>query len=216
MNDAVKRWYPLALALAACATSLAVFHRLPDPIAVHWDLAGTPNGWMPRAVGAFISPVLLIVTWGVLRGAPLIDPRRENYKRFDGAYDTVVAASLVLLFLMHLVLLATGLGYAVPIVRIAPALMGALFVVVGNVMPRARSNFMFGIRTPWTLSNDRVWARTHRLAGYTMTVAGLAMILSAFLASPAILGAIIVTAIVAAVVAPAVYSYLTFRRENRT
>jgi immunity protein, SdpI family len=215
MNDYIKRWYPAALALAACAVSLAVFDRLPDSMAVHWDLAGNPNGWMPKTVGAFITPGIILVSWLTLRLAPLIDPRRPNYEKFTSAYDLTVAALLAMVFVMHLVLLAVALGYPLPVVRIAPALIGAVFVVVGNVMPRARSNFMFGIRTPWTLSNERVWARTHRLAGYTMTGAGVVMILSAALLPPDLLGAVIVAAIVAALVAPAVYSYLTFRRESK-
>jgi uncharacterized membrane protein len=215
MNDYIKRWYPAALALTACAVSLAVFDRLPDSMAVHWDLAGNPNGWMPKSVGAFITPVIILVSWLTLRLAPLIDPRRPTYEKFTGAYDLTVAALLAMVFVMHFVLLAVALGYPLPVARIAPALIGAVFVVVGNVMPRARSNFMFGIRTPWTLSNERVWARTHRLAGYTMTGAGGVMILSAALLSPDLLGAVIVAAIVAALVAPAVYSYLTFRRESK-
>jgi uncharacterized membrane protein len=72
------------------------------------------------------------------------------------------------------------------------------------------------VRTPWTLSNDRVWTRTHRLAGYSMTGAGILMILSGFV-FPVSLGApIVVGAGVAAVLAPAVYSYLTWRREQST
>lgn len=213
MNEFLKRWYPAGLFLLATAASLAVYNRLPDPITVHWDLAGNPNGWMSRPVGAFITPVMLLIAWAALRGAPLIDPRRQNYEWFGNSYDIVVAALLVPVFLLHFVLLAIGLGYPMPIARLAPALMGAMFVVIGNVMPRARSNFMFGIRTPWTLSNDAVWARTHRLAGYTMTAAGLVMILSAILLAPDVLGAVIVGAVVTALVAPAVYSYLTFRRQ---
>lgn len=215
MNDYIKRWYPAGLALAASAISLAVFHRLPLSIAVHWDLAGNPNGWMPKTIGAFIMPVIILISWLTLRAAPRIDPRRPHYEKFTSAYDLTVAALLAMVFVMHLVLLGIGLGYPLPVVRIAPALIGAVFVVVGNVMPRARSNFMFGIRTPWTLSNERVWARTHRLAGYTMTGAGVAMILAAALLSPDLVGAVIVAAIVTAVVAPAVYSFLTFRRESK-
>ena len=215
MNDHLKRWYPLALVLAACAASLAVFSRLPDPMAVHWDLDGIPNGWMPRAVGAFITPMIMIVAWFGLRVAPLLDPRRANYEKFTAAYDLTVFTLLALVFVMHLVVLAIALGYHVPVNRLAPALIGVVFLVIGNVMPRARSNFMFGIRTPWTLSNERVWARTHRLAGYTMTAAGIVMILSAALLSPDLLGAVVVTAVVTALVAPAVYSYLTFRRESK-
>lgn len=216
MNDFLKRWYPVGLALVAAAGSLAVYDRLPEQITVHWDLAGNPNGWMPRPVGAFITPAILLVAWAALRVAPTIDPRRDNYERFGAAYDIVVAALLIPVFLLHFVVLAIGLGYPVPIARLAPAVMGAMFVVIGNVMPRARSNFMFGIRTPWTLSSDAVWARTHRLAGYTMTAAGFVMILSAMFVAPDTLGIIIVTAVVAALVAPAVYSYLAFRRENQT
>jgi uncharacterized membrane protein len=215
MNDYIKRWYPAALVLAACAASLAVFNRLPDPMAVHWDLAGNANGWMPRSVGAFITPMIMIVAWFSLRVAPLLDPRRANYEKFTAAYELTVATLLVLVLVIHLVVLAIALGYNVPVQRLAPALLGVAFLVIGNVIPRARSNFMFGIRTPWTLSNDRVWARTHRLAGYTMTLAGAVMLLSAALLSPDLLGAVVVGAIVTALVAPAVYSYLTFRRETK-
>ncbi len=216
MNEHLKRWYPIGLALLAAACSVTVYNRLPEQITIHWDLAGNPTGWMPRPVGAFITPVILLFAWGMLRVAPTIDPRRENYERFGAAYDIVVAALLIPVFVMHIVLLAIGLGYPVPVTRFAPAIMGAMFVVIGNVMPRARSNFTFGIRTPWTLSNDRVWARTQRLAGYTMTGAGVVMLLAAALAPTRALEVVIITAVAAALVAPAVYSYLTFRRENRT
>jgi uncharacterized membrane protein len=216
MNEQTKRWYPLALVLAACAASLAVFDRLPDPMAVHWDIAGNPNGWMPRAAGAFISPGMMLIAWFSLRAAPLLDPRRANYERFTAAYELSVATLLVLVFVVHLVLLAIALGYPVPVNRLAPALIGAVFIIIGNVIPRARSNFMFGIRTPWTLSSDRVWARTHRLAGYTMTLAGGVMVLSALLTSAGLLGAIVVSAVVSALVAPAIYSYFTFRRAPMT
>ena len=95
-----------------------------------------------------------------------------------------------------------------------PALVGALVVVTGAVMPRIRSNWWFGVLTPWTLSSERVWARTHRLAGFSMVGAGVVMIVAS-LALPASLGLpVVLGAVVAAVVGPAVYSYLTWRREQ--
>ena len=211
----LRRWYPIVLALAGVAASLAVFDRLPDPMAIHWSLDGAANGWMPRAVGAFIAPALLLVSWGLLRGAPTLDPRRENFAKFAGAYDTTVAALLTLGFVVHLIVLALGLGYQVSIGRVGPALVGVVFIIVGNVMPLARSNFMFGVRTPWTLSNERVWARTHRLAGYTMTIAGLVIVAIALLLPPGLIGAVFVACIGAALAAPVVYSYLTWKREMK-
>jgi uncharacterized membrane protein len=213
--DPLKKWYPVLLALLGALVSTAVYSRLPDSVAVHWDLSGNPNGWMPRPIGAFFAPVFIVVLWQLLRLAPRIDPREANYARFGPAYETIVASALVLMLAIHLVVLGLALGYHLPLGRLLPAMMGVLYVVIGNVMPRTRSNWWFGVRTPWTLSSDRVWTRTHRLAGYSMTGAGLVMLLAA-LALPAPLGIPVAVALsIAAVAAPAVYSYLTWRREQR-
>jgi uncharacterized membrane protein len=206
----LKKWYPLALSLLGALLSAAVYSRLPESIAVHWDLHGTPNGWMPRAIGAFVLPVCLVVLWQLLRLAPRIDPHAEN----GGAYETIVAASLLLVLAGHLVVLAMALGYHVPVGRIVPALLGVLYLVFGSVMPRTRSDWWFGVRTPWSLSSDRVWARTHRLAGYSMSGAGLVMILAALILPSGVGVPVALGASIAAVVAPAVYSYLTWRREQ--
>ena len=214
-SGAFKRWYPVLLVLIGAAASLAVYGRLPETMAVHWDIDGNPNGWMPRAFGASFGPVFLLVLWQLMRVLPRLDPREPNYARFGDAYDTIVAATLLLILATHGIILAVALGYHVPVSRVVPALVGALFVVIGNVMPRMRSNWWFGVRTPWTLSNDRVWARTHRLAGFSMTAAGLVIIASA-LVLPARLGLpVLIAAVVAATIGPAVYSYLTWKREQR-
>jgi uncharacterized membrane protein len=214
VTSALRKWYPLLLAAAGAVLSLAVYARLPESVAVHFDLDGDPNGWMPRPVGAFFGPAFILLLWGLFRVLPRVDPREENYARFGGAYETVVASVLLLVLATHGIVLATALGHRVPVGRLVPALVGVLFVVIGNVMPRMRPNWWFGVRTPWTLSSDRVWARTHRLAGYSMTGAGIVMILAGIVL-PAALGApIVVGAAVAAVLAPAVHSFLTWRREQ--
>lgn len=211
----LRRWYPVLLALLGALLSIAVYARLPASMAVHWNVEGRPDGWMPRPVGAFFGPAFLLLIWQVLRLARRTDPRQENYDRFDDAYETIVAAVLLLLLATHAITIAVALGARVPVGRVVPALVGGLFVVTGNVMPRLRSNWWFGVRTPWTLSNERVWARTHRLAGYCMTGAGIAMIVAALTLSPAIGLAVVLGAAVASVLAPALYSYLTWRREQR-
>lgn len=211
----LQRWYPVLLAALGALLSVVVYSRLPSSLAIHWDLDGNPNGWMPRPIGAFFGPVFLLVLWQLLRLAPRIDPRQENYARFGGAYDTIVAGVLLLVLATHVITILFALGIHVPIGRLVPALVGVLFVVMGNVMPRLRSNWWFGVRTPWTLSNERVWARTHRLAGYCMAGAGILMVLAA-LALPVSLGLpVVLGAAVAAALAPIVYSYLTWRREQQ-
>lgn len=213
MPSHLKQWYPLALALLGAGVSLAVFQRLPDRMIVHWDMSGNPNGSMPRWLGAFAGPLLILVSWGFLRAAPALDPRRENYEKFAAAYDITTAALLTMLFATHLLLLALALGLPLPVPRVVSVMVGALFVVIGNVVPLARSNFIFGVRTPWTLSSDRVWARTHRLAGYAMTAAGFVIIAAGLLLPTAPSASIILGAVVASVLGPAVYSYFIWKRE---
>ena len=215
MNRIITRWYPAFLVAIAFGVSAAVLGRLPDQMVVHWDMAGNPNGWMSRSIGAFFAPFMMLASWAIFRAAPHIDPRRENFQKFAGSYDFIVAAILTLLLVIHLAVLALALGYHVNIGLIAPMLVGILFVVIGNVLPLARPNFMYGIRTPWTLSNDRVWARTHRFGGYSMTIAGLAMIAASILLPSELGVAVVIGASVASLLAPAVYSYLTWKRETK-
>jgi uncharacterized membrane protein len=85
-------------------------------------------------------------------------------------------------------------------------------VVLGNVMPRARPNWWFGIRTPWTLTNDRVWEKTHRLGGMTFVLAGLLLIVSAFLAPTAMVGVLIAASLGASLI-PVIYSYFAWKQE---
>ena len=87
-----------------------------------------------------------------------------------------------------------------------------LFVVLGNVLPRARPNWLFGIRTPWTLTNDRVWERTHRLGGMLFVIAGIILLVSGF-AAPSIMLPMIVGTVVLASIIPVAYSYFVWKQE---
>src|SRR5205085_3618863 len=93
-----------------------------------------------------------------------------------------------------------------------PVLVGAMFVVIGNVMPRARPNWLFGIRTPWTLTNDRVWERTHRIGGLLFVIAGILLIVAAF-AMPATFIPVMIVCVVTAALVPVAYSYFAWRQE---
>lgn len=208
----LRRSYPLLLALLAAAISLGVYRRLPAIMAVHWDLDGNPDGWMPRGVGAFLTPVSMLVVAGVLRD---VGRRRVGMERPSISQEVGIAAILGLLFGVHLVVLAIALGYQVPLGRVVPGMIGVLFVVFGGVLPLARANASFGVRTPWTLSSERVWRRTHEFAGVTLTAAGAAMIVGAILLPKELTLAVALAGIVAAVVGPVVYSYLTWKRESK-
>ena len=209
----MRKWYPALLIVATLVASLIVFPRLPARVPTHWDLHGHVNGMGSRWVATFLMPALLLCLWGLFRFLPRIDPRRESYARMQGTWDLMVNLVLTLMAALHFIFLAASLGAPVAIGRLIAAVVGVTLVILGNVLPRARPNWWFGIRTPWTLSNDRVWERTHRVGGYVVSIVGVLVILAAIVgvsvAPPAI-------AVLAAVLALGlvVYSYIVWRQET--
>lgn len=208
-------WYAAIVIATAAAASAVVYARLPDRMPVHWNFSGEPDRFGTRLEGAWLVPAIMVGVWLVTRLLPKIDPRRENYAKMESTYEFVVSAVLTVMLAMHFVVLTAALGYQVPMRRVVPLLFGAFFIAFGNVLPRARPNWWFGVRTPWTLSSDRVWTRTHRVAGYAMTITGLVVLLAA--AVPGLWP--LVGAMAVAVVAAfwmVIYSYIAWRQENRS
>jgi uncharacterized membrane protein len=156
----------------------------------------------------------MLVLWGVLRLVPSLDPRRENIEKFRDSYETLIVAIIGMMLVLHVAVVGAALGWPIPIVRVVPFVIGTLFIVLGNLLPRFRSNFFLGIRTPWTLSNERVWARTHRVGGYVMVVAGLLMIVSVFVPSISFFP-VMFTSIMVAAIGTVLYSYVVWREETR-
>jgi uncharacterized membrane protein len=210
----MRKWIPAGLIVAAWLVSFALFDRLPERIPTHWGLDGQVDGWSGRTFGAFGMPAIMIAVWALCYWLPAIDPRRANYEKFRGTYDVVIASVLALMLVVHATVLAASIGMAVRVGMIVPIAVGVLLIIIGNLLPRARPNWFFGIRTPWTLSSDRVWAQTHRLGGRVMVIAGILVALSAFTGSrwPAILVPI---AAAGAALVPIIYSYILWRDERR-
>ncbi|HEX2208675.1 MAG TPA: SdpI family protein [Longimicrobium sp.] len=207
-----SRWLGAAVAAAMWAFALAVSTRLPHRIPSHWNLRGEVDGWMEKPWGVLMQPAIATVLLVVLWVLPRIDPRRENVERF--ADDRRLIINLIVLFLavVQVTTLGYALGWPVQVDRVILASVGLLFVGLGNYLPRIRSNWFMGIRTPWTLDNERVWRATHRVGGRTFVAAGLVMALAALLPEPVRVWAA-GAAIAVAVAVPLVYSYVAYRRD---
>lgn len=210
----MRKWYPWVLVAAAFVFSAVVFNRLPERVPTHWNAHGEVNGWGSRAFAAWLSPAIMALVALLLPFLPNIDPRRANYDKFRGTYDFVVLAVVAVVGVLHVAMLGSALGWPISMARLTPLLIGAVFLLLGNVLPRARPNWWFGIRTPWTLSNDRVWERTHRVGGYFFAGGGVLLMLLALLPPSLALPVIVVVAVVAGVV-PLVYSYFAWRQETQ-
>lgn len=208
-----SRWLGPAVVAAMWAFALGVYARLPQRVPSHWNLHGQVDGWMEKPWGPLLQPLAATLVLGVLWVLPRIDPRRANIERFE--QDRRLLINLLILFLavVEATTLGHALGWPVQVDRVILASIGLLLVGLGNYLPRIRSNWFMGIRTPWTLSSERVWRDTHRVGGRAFVGAGLVMALAALL--PAALRPWAVgTAVAVAVALPLVYSYVAWRRET--
>lgn len=212
----MRKWYPVALVVLAGILSLLVYGHLPARIPMHWDLQGRVTRFGSRAEGAFLTPLIMLGVTLLIPLLPRIDPRRRNYEKFMPTYYLILDAVVTLLFVIHVGVLATALGFHLDMARLVPAGVGVMLVVFGNVLPRVRPNWMVGIRTPWTLSSDRVWVRTHRVGGYLMIAAGLLLVAATVLPLGARASTVTLAVVLLAALAPVVYSYFAWRQENRS
>lgn len=209
-----SRWFGLVIAAVAVAVSIWAYPQLPPTVATHWNLRGTADGFSSRAMAVAIIPVVILLMTGLFNVLPRLDPRGENYTKFIGTYWLIANAVIVFILVAHGMIIATGLGYSVKIDRLMPIGVGVLFIVLGNYLTRVEPNWFVGIRTPWTLSSDTVWRKTHRTGGWLMVIGGLVLGIGAFLPHGVFLPLFVVTIVIVALI-PIVQSYVLWKREQR-
>lgn len=198
--------------LASVAVTAVVYPRLPAEIATHWNAAGEVDDTTPKEWGAFLIPLIMIATAALFRVLPAISPRGYEIEA-TRAYRAILLAILLFLFGIHLVMLAYALAYPVSMPVAMAVLIGVLLIVIGNYMTKVPRNFFIGVRTPWTLADEDVWFRTHRLAARTFIGAGLIVAAAAPFAGGRYALPVIIVATLVAALAPIVYSYAIYRKE---
>lgn len=208
-----SRWFGLVVTALAAAVSVWAYPRLPETVATHWNLQGTPDGYSSRLWAVAMMPLLTLGLTGLFNVLPKVDPRRENYAKFLDSYWLIANAVLVFTGVADALILANGLGYTVQVDRLLPLGIGLLFAFLGNYLTRVEPNWFVGIRTPWTLSSDAVWRKTHRTAGWLFVVGGLVIAAGAFAPRGVFLPLFVATIVVVAGI-PVVQSYVLWKREQ--
>ncbi|KRE89575.1 hypothetical protein ASG87_04415 [Frateuria sp. Soil773] len=198
-----------AFVLIAAAVGLWVYPQLPAQVPTHWDLHGQPTQWTPRFWSAALPAIVLAALAALTEALPRLSPRRFEIRPFARSYGIIMLAVQGAILVIDLSILLGSAGYALPRLTIGMLSIGVLLMVIGNYMGKLRRNFFVGIRTPWTLTNDAVWERTHRLGGRVSVLAGLLIVAAALAGAPK---AVPVALLAAACLVPVVYSYFAYRR----
>ncbi|WP_426450776.1 SdpI family protein [Paenibacillus sp. S-38] len=168
----MKRYLPsITLLVLTVALSFLVYPYLPEQMAVHFRFDGTPDGFMTKAWALATPPLFMLL----LMAAALLVPVNPSDARTLSARTLVRETSIALLFGVHIAIILYGMGYTFDMAKYVTLLMGIVFLITGNYMPRFQPNYYVGIRTPWTLASEENWRRTHRTAGKIWFIGGLLM-----------------------------------------
>jgi uncharacterized membrane protein len=201
-----------ALLAASWALALWLLSRLPARVPVHWNAAGEADRWGAPLVPVLLVPGVMLAMLGLFAALPRFDPRGAGYGAFRGAYLVLVQGILAFLLLVQGLAGAQMLGLPVNLGRVVPAAVGLLFAGLGLVLPRLGPNWFAGIRTPWTLEDDRVWVATHRVGGRLFVIVGVVVAAVAAMAPAGWGMAALVAGAVGAALGSVVYSYVAWRR----
>ncbi|MDQ3249278.1 MAG: SdpI family protein [Chloroflexota bacterium] len=205
-----------AFALAAMAALSAwAWPQLPADasIPVHWGLDGTPDRYGGKWEGLFGLPLVTLGITLLLTAILYIDPLHANIQRSGKAYTITWIVLLLFMAALHLFVVFAALGWVRKTNLLFSMGMGVVFLVIGNYMGKIRRNYTFGIKTPWTLASDRVWDKTHRLGGRVFMLAGLLILLGAFLPSGPLQLYLMLGSLIGATILVVLYSYAVWRND---
>jgi uncharacterized membrane protein len=200
----------VSLALTT-AVGVATYSRLPDPLVVQWSISGEPTSTMAKPLALVFIPALIAVVWAVFVVDYEIDPLRSNILQFAGYHDALAAIVMGFLAYVHVAIVVWNLGFEFGIAQAITPPIAVLLYCIGTVLPEAERNWFVGIRTPWTLSDETVWRRTHDRFGPLYKLAGLATLPAVVVPQPYSIGFLAGPAVVVSL-AGVVYSLVIYRQ----
>ncbi len=206
-------WLILTPYLLVFSYIALIWHRLPTVIVSHYNLTGQPDGWMPKEKALLVMAGLGLFIYLLLRFLPKLN--------FGGTVQTAVFQRMRFVMSLLTTVAIGSLFYMATQSEELHSSQGAMLALislgiaaVGNYMSILKPNWLIGIRTPWTLQNDRVWTRTHRLGGRLMVAGGmLGALLAVLVPAPYTVGAVVAVFLIVTLV-PIIYSYVYFRQEK--
>jgi uncharacterized membrane protein len=201
-----------AVILLPTLVGLILWNRLPSQMPTHWGFDGTVDGWSGKVFAVFGMPlILLAVHWLCVWGTSLDSGNRGQNRKVSGLVLWIIP---VLSWFTSGIMYAAALNLDVNFVTVTLLLMGTMFVVIGNYLPKCKQNHTIGIRIPWTLNDEENWNATHRVGGRIWVAGGAVLLAGCALPEKGAI-ALMLAVIPVLVAVPLVYSYVYYRKQLR-
>jgi len=189
-----------------------LWDKLPEQVPFHWNIQGQVDNWVSRPVAVFVMPfVLLSIQWLCFFVTQLDPKQKEKPHKLMGLVLWIIP---VMNLLLNVMVYLTALGREVNIEVVIPLFFGALFVVLGNYLPKCEPSYTIGIKLPWTLEDEQNWNATHRLAGWLWVAGGL-LVMPCTLLPPVAAFSVMMGILLVMVIVPTVYSYRYYKKHKK-
>lgn len=213
MNTRTTTTIVLLMIAAATIAGVVLWNQLPDPMASHWGPNDQVDGYTSRFWGVFLMPLMTLGMMLLFLVIPNIDPLKANIAQFRDVFNLFIVLVVAFMLYIYALSLRWNLGYTdFEMSKAMLPAMGILFFFIGYMLRRAKRNFFIGIRTPWTLSSDRVWDETHRLGSILFMVSGVLALIGGIFGGMTAFWFLFVP-IIGSTLITLVYSYVLYQRE---
>jgi len=200
----------LFLIIISLVASLVIYPSLPETIPSHWNIRGEIDGYSHKYFSLFTS-LLPLGIYLLMNFLPRIEARKKLYLRQNKAYNSITIALVLFFLFLHWIIICSALGYSVSTSRFLPVGIGLLFLIIGYFICHIEPNHVFGIKTPWSLANEKVWEKTQQVGRFAFIFSGLIFILAGLINKPYMFTAAIIT-IFLIIFFLFFYSYLEYRK----
>ncbi|MBN2115466.1 MAG: SdpI family protein [Anaerolineales bacterium] len=204
----------LLMLAAATLAGLLLWNQLPDQMASHWNVNDQVDGYMSKFWGVFLLPLITLAMLALFLVIPAIDPLKANIAKFREVFNLFIVLIVAFMVYIYGLTLAWSLGYTG--FKMSGAMLpaiGLLFIFAGFMMRKARRNFFIGIRTPWTLSSDTVWHKTHQLGAVLFMISGVLAFIGGIFGGLTAFWLMFIP-IIGSTIFLLVYSYVLYQRET--
>jgi len=205
--------WPFLIIIITVAVGFWAYPNLPERVISHWNIYGQADDWMSRDFHVWFFPALIIGIYLLLSVVPKFDPKGERYKDFANVYLAIRTLMLLVLAVVFVAATLFNLGYNINIGATVAGAVGLTMIILGNYFGKLKRNWFVGIRTPWSLSSENVWNKTHRLGGRLFILWGLGIMITPWLMPNAVLAIMLGGLVMVAWIM--IYSYRLYKKEKQ-
>jgi uncharacterized membrane protein len=167
------RLIPILTVALSYVVGFYFYPLMPERLATHWNAVGVPNGYSGKGFAIFFVPTLMLAVFALYIVLSKIDPMKKNFEKIADRFFRFMDFIFIFFFYLYVLTLAWNLGYRFDMLKFLAPAFGIMIYAIGAALPNLERNWTFGIRTPWTLSDDEVWRKTHKLGGKLFKICGL-------------------------------------------